>query len=71
MKTTRREFMKTAGAGALGATLIPAIVGSQVREWLYSTWIPAFFIALKKIACCFFTTAGALGSSTTPCAAFK
>src|ERR1700693_4820657 len=29
MKTTRREFMKTAGAGALGATLIPAIVGAQ------------------------------------------
>jgi monomeric sarcosine oxidase len=29
MKTTRRELMKTAGAGALGATLIPAIVRAQ------------------------------------------
>jgi monomeric sarcosine oxidase len=29
MKTTRREFMRTAGAGALGATLIPAIVEAQ------------------------------------------
>jgi sarcosine oxidase len=29
MKTTRREFMRSAGAGALGATLIPAIVGAQ------------------------------------------
>ncbi len=29
MKTTRREFMRTAGAGALGATLIPALVGAQ------------------------------------------
>jgi sarcosine oxidase len=29
MKTTRREFMRTAGAGTLGATLIPAIMGAQ------------------------------------------
>lgn len=29
MKTTRREFVKTAGAGALGATLIPALAGTQ------------------------------------------
>jgi sarcosine oxidase len=29
MKTTRREFMKTAGAGALGATLIPALARGQ------------------------------------------
>src|SRR6202162_2896654 len=29
MKTTRREFMRNAGAGALGATLIPAIVGAR------------------------------------------
>ena len=29
MKTTRRDFVTTAGAGALGATLIPAIVGAQ------------------------------------------
>jgi sarcosine oxidase len=29
MKTTRREFMKTSGAGALGATLAPALVRGQ------------------------------------------
>jgi monomeric sarcosine oxidase len=29
MKTTRREFMRTAVAGALGTTVIPALVGSQ------------------------------------------
>jgi len=29
MKPTRREFMRTAAAGALGATVIPAVVGSQ------------------------------------------
>jgi monomeric sarcosine oxidase len=29
MKTTRRQFMKTAGAGTLGATLIPALVGAR------------------------------------------
>ena len=29
MKKTRREFMRTAGAGALGATLIPALVSTQ------------------------------------------
>ena len=29
MKTTRRDFVKTAGAGALGATLIPAFVGAR------------------------------------------
>ncbi len=29
MKTTRREFMETAGAGALGAALIPAITSAQ------------------------------------------
>jgi monomeric sarcosine oxidase len=29
MKTTRRQFMKTAGAGALGVTMIPALVGAQ------------------------------------------
>jgi hypothetical protein len=29
MKTTRREFMKTTGAGALGATLVPALVRGQ------------------------------------------
>jgi sarcosine oxidase len=29
MKTTRREFMKTTGAGALGAALIPAVVRGQ------------------------------------------
>jgi monomeric sarcosine oxidase len=29
MKTTRREFVGVAGAGALGATLIPSIVGAQ------------------------------------------
>jgi sarcosine oxidase len=29
MKTTRREFMRTAGAGALGATVIPVLVGAQ------------------------------------------
>jgi sarcosine oxidase len=29
MKTTRREFLRTTGAGALGATLIPGIVGVQ------------------------------------------
>jgi sarcosine oxidase len=29
MKTSRRELMKTAGAGALGATLIPAFVSAQ------------------------------------------
>jgi sarcosine oxidase len=29
MKTTRRAFMRTGGAGALGATLIPSIVGAQ------------------------------------------
>jgi sarcosine oxidase len=30
MKTTRRELMRTAGAGALGATLIPALARAQV-----------------------------------------
>src|SRR5512140_3258171 len=29
MKTTRRAFMKTGGAGALGAALIPAIASAQ------------------------------------------
>jgi monomeric sarcosine oxidase len=29
MKTTRRDFIRTTGAGALGATLVPALVGSQ------------------------------------------
>jgi monomeric sarcosine oxidase len=29
MKTTRREFMRTTGAGALGATLIPALAGAR------------------------------------------
>lgn len=29
MKPTRREFMRTAGAGALGATLIPALAGAR------------------------------------------
>jgi sarcosine oxidase len=29
MTTTRREFVKTAGAGALGATLIPAVGGAR------------------------------------------
>jgi FAD dependent oxidoreductase len=29
MKTTRREFMRTTGAGALGATLVPALVRGQ------------------------------------------
>jgi len=29
MKTTRREFMRTAVAGALGTTVIPALVGAQ------------------------------------------
>jgi sarcosine oxidase len=29
MKTTRREFVRTTGAGALGATLFPAILGAR------------------------------------------
>jgi len=29
MKTTRREFVRSAGAGVLGATLIPGIAGAQ------------------------------------------
>ena len=29
MKTTRREFVKTTGAGAIGATLVPALVRAQ------------------------------------------
>src|SRR5712692_11466027 len=29
MKTTRREFVRTVGAGALGATLVPALLGAQ------------------------------------------
>ncbi len=31
MKTTRRDFVKTVGAGALGATLVPARVRAQAR----------------------------------------
>src|SRR5437773_3737120 len=29
MKTTRREFVRTVGAGALGAALVPAVVGAR------------------------------------------
>ena len=29
MKTTRRDFVRTVGAGALGATLVPALAGGQ------------------------------------------
>src|SRR5438552_14991272 len=29
MKTTRREFVRTVGAGALGAALVPAFVGAR------------------------------------------
>src|SRR6266542_6254905 len=29
MKTTRREFVRTVGAGALGATLVPALLGAR------------------------------------------
>ena len=29
MKTTRREFVKTAGTGALGATLVPAVLRAR------------------------------------------
>jgi monomeric sarcosine oxidase len=29
MKTTRRDFVRTVGAGALGAALVPALVGAQ------------------------------------------
>src|SRR5512144_2761074 len=29
MKTTRRKFVKTTGAGAIGATLIPALVRAR------------------------------------------
>ncbi len=29
MKTTRRDFVRAVGAGTLGATLVPALVGGQ------------------------------------------
>ena len=29
MKTTRRDFVRTVGAGTLGATLVPALAGGQ------------------------------------------
>src|SRR4029077_18383575 len=60
MKTTRREFVKAAGAGVLGASLVPALGGARApavsdgRPWdvavvgsgVFGAWA-AWFLARK------------------------